>query len=219
MKILLVDDHGLFREGMRYVLQQLAESVEVIEANDFSEGLRCAEQHRPFDLVLMDLNMPDSEGAPSIKFFHQRFPELPLVVVSGEDSREKMEAVLHSGAMGFISKSSAAQIMLGALRLILAGGIYVPPQLLRALDTPVALPPGRIDKRSLHTNEHGLTARQMQVLTHLAQGLSNKQIAQAVNLAEGTVKIHVAAVYQVLRVSSRIEAVRAAEQLGLIGVA
>ena len=219
MKILLADDHSLFREGMGYVLQQLQERVEILEAGNFPDALKLAEQHPELDMALVDLNMPGSEGAISIKFFHQRFPHIPVVVVSGEEGRGNMERVMSYGAMGFVCKSSNSAVMLSALHLVLAGGVYVPPQMLLQQEMGEERTHERVDKRSLHTNEFGLTLRQMQVLKHLAEGLSNKEIAQAVSLAEGTVKIHVAAVYQVLRVKSRMEAVRVAEQLGLIGAA
>lgn len=219
MKILLVDDHNLFREGMRYVLQQLQADIEIFEASNFLDALKQADLHPELDLTLMDLNMPGSEGAVSIKFFHQRYPHIPLVVISGEEGRALMERVMAAGAMGFVCKSSTAPVMLSALNLVLAGGVYVPPQLLQHPSSDeVPLVESR-DKRSINTNEYGLTARQMQVLKHLAEGQSNKEIARAINLAEGTVKIHVAALYQTLRVNSRMEAVRVASQLGLIGAA
>jgi DNA-binding NarL/FixJ family response regulator len=104
--------------------------------------------------------------------------------------------------------------MLDALNLVLSGGMYVPPELARRH----VLEAGRTDKRCLHTNAYGLTPRQMEVLHHLCAGMSNKEIASAINLAEGTVKIHVAAVYQTLKVRSRLEAVRIAEHLGLNGM-
>lgn len=218
-KILLVDDHALFRDGMRYVLQQLPEAVEIMEAGDFAGGLKLATQHPELDLALLDLNMPGSEGPVSIRYFHQRYPHIPVVVVSGEEGRSYMEKVMNYGAMGFISKSSSAAVMLGALNLVLSGGVYIPPQMLRQHG---ALPeegqePRAADRRSLNTNDYGLTQRQMQVLAYLAKGLSNKEIAEAIHLAEGTVKIHVAAVYQAMRVNNRMEAVRMAEKLGLIG--
>lgn len=218
MKILLVDDHALFRDGMRYVLQQLPEEVEILEAGNFHDGLKLAMQHPELDLALLDLNMPGSEGPISIRFFHQRYPHIPVVVVSGEEGRGYMEKVMNYGAMGFISKSSTAAVMLSALNLVLSGGVYIPPQLLRQYGEMAGKEPDVTDRRSLHTNEYGLTQRQMEVLTHLAAGLSNKEIAEAVHLAEGTVKIHVAAVYQTLRVGNRMEAVRMAEKLGLVGV-
>jgi len=217
MKILLVDDHALFRDGMRYVLQQLPEEVEILEAGNFPDGLKLATQHPELDLALLDLNMPGSEGPVSIRFFHQRYPHIPVVVVSGEEGRGFMEKVMNYGAMGFVCKSSNAAVMLSALNLVLSGGVYIPPQLLRQYGEIVAKEPDVADRRSLHTNEYGLTQRQMQVLTHLAAGLSNKEIAEAIHLAEGTVKIHVAAVYQTLRVGNRMEAVRMAEKLGLVG--
>lgn len=217
MKILLVDDHALFRDGMRYVLQQLPEEVEIMEAGNFQDGLRIAMQHPELDLALLDLNMPGSEGPLSIRLFHQRYPHIPVVVVSGEEGRGYVEKVMGYGAMGFVCKSSTATVMLGALNLVLSGGVYVPPQMLRQDSAPFEKEPEFVDRRSQNTNEYGLTQRQMQVLTHLAAGLSNKEIAETIHLAEGTVKIHVAAVYQTLRVNSRMEAVRMAEKLGLVG--
>jgi DNA-binding NarL/FixJ family response regulator len=217
MKILLVDDHALFRDGMRYVLQQLPEAVEILEAGNFPDGLKLATQHPELDLALLDLNMPGSEGPISIRFFHQRYPHIPVVVISGEEGRGYMEKVMNYGAMGFVCKSSTASVMLSALNLVLSGGVYIPPQLLRQYGEITGKEPDVTDRRSLHTNEYGLTQRQMQVLTHLAAGLSNKEIAEAIHLAEGTIKIHVAAVYQTLRVNNRMEAVRMAEKLGLVG--
>jgi len=219
IKILLVDDHALFREGMRYVLQQLPEEVETMEAGNFQDGMEIAARHPELDLALLDLNMPGSEGPVSIRFFHQRFPHIPVVVVSGEEGRGYMEKVLGYGAMGFVCKSSAAPVMLGALKLVLSGGVYVPPEMLQQHGVIAEKEPEVIDRRSLNTNEYGLTQRQMQVLRHMSAGLSNKEIADAVHLAEGTVKIHIAAVFQTLHVSNRIEAVRAAERLGLLGPA
>lgn len=217
MKILLVDDHALFRDGMRYVLQQLSEEVEILEAGNFPDGLKLVMQHPELDLALLDLNMPGSEGPISIRLFHQRYPHIPVVVVSGEDGRSYMEKVMNYGAMGFISKSSNAAVMLNALNLVLSGEVYIPPQILRQPRVIAGKEPDFTDRRSLCTNEYGLTHRQMQVLAHLAAGLSNREIAEAAHLAEGTVKIHVAAVYKILRVSNRMEAVRMAEKLGLIG--
>jgi len=214
MKILLVDDHALFRDGLHYVLQQLSDEVEILEAANFADGLKLAMLHPELDLALLDLNMPGSEGPASIGYFHQSCPLIPVVVVSGEEGRSCMENVMHNGAMGYISKSSNAAVMRGALNLVLSGGVYVPPQMLRSsgelADVEAA------DRRKSNINETGMTQRQLQVLELLAAGMSNKEIAEAINLAEGTVKIHVAAIFQVLHVCSRMEAVRMAEKLALI---
>ncbi len=213
MKILLADDHALFREGMRYVLQQLSDGVEVLEAGNFQDALKLAVQHPELELALLDLHMPGSDGPKSVSYFHRRYPHIPVVVISGEEASSNMEKVMNYGASGFVSKSSNVQTMLGALNLVLAGGVYVPPEILRHH----AITTAGQDKRSLNTNSYGLTSRQMEVLQHLCTGMSNKEIASTINLAEGTVKIHVAAVYQTLKVSSRLEALRVAEHLGLVG--
>ena len=220
MKILLVDDHVLFREGMRYVLQRLTEVVEnpealeILEAGNFPDAQKIAAQHPELDMALLDLNMPGSEGPMSIKFFHNRYPHIPVVVVSGEEDRSHMEKVMNYGAMGFICKNSTAAVMLNALNLVLSGGVYIPPEILWRHDAAAQNEPDHADPRR-NDNKYGLTVRQMQVLKHLVAGLSNRAIAEAICLSEGTVKIHVAAIYQSLRVSNRMEALRAAEKLGL----
>lgn len=211
MKILLVDDHALFRDGMHYVLHKLDEQVDILDAGNFPDALNAARDNPDLDLALLDLNMPGSEGAPSVKLFHTRYPDVPVVVVSGTDQRDDIEKVMNSGAMGFISKMSSGQDMIHALRLVLDGGVYLPPQLLQH-----ALSQVREDKRSWRTNEFGLTVRQMEVLERLATGLSNKDIGLAIGLAEGTIKIHVAAIFQALRVNKRIDAVQTAQRMGLL---
>jgi DNA-binding NarL/FixJ family response regulator len=214
LSILLADDHALFRDGIRYVLQQLADEVEVMDAASFPEALKVADATPGINLALMDLNMPGSEGALSVRAFCVRYPDIPLVVVSGSERREDMERAMEYGAMGFISKMTTGKVMLGALRMVLDGGIYLPPQLLQqSMDH---MDHGTTDKRSRRTNEFGLTVRQVDVLQHLARGMSNKEISQEMNLAEGTVKIHVAAIFQTLHVNNRMDAVRTAQRLGVL---
>src|SRR5487761_2768067 len=214
IKVLMVDDHVLFRDGMRYVLQQLGDEVEVIDSGNFEDGMRQAANDPNIDLALLDLHMPGSDGVKSVLMFHVSNPGIPLVVVSGSDQREDIEKVMEYGAMGFISKLSSSKIMLGALRMVLDGGIYLPPQLLQHAMT--SFDQGGADKRVFRNSKDWLTSRQMQTLELLAEGLSNKEISEKLNLAEGTVKIHTAAVYQALRVSSRLEAVSAARKLGFL---
>lgn len=215
IRVLMVDDHALFRDGMRYVLQQLADDVEILDTGDLEEGFRMAAANPDIDLALLDLNMPGSEGIASVAAFHQSHPTIPLVVVSGSDDRDDIERVMEVGAMGFISKMSASKIMLSALRMVLDGGIYLPPQLLQQAVSRAEHGLGP-DKRSSRPNKHGLTARQIETLKYLAGGLSNKDIALKMNLAEGTVKVHTAAIYQALRVNTRLEAVSAAKRLGYL---
>lgn len=214
LTILLADDHALFRDGMHFVLQHLAEDVQVLDAASYAEMLRLADAQPGIDLVLMDLHMPGCNGALSVRAFSVKHPDAPLVVVSGSELREDMERVMEYGAMGFIPKMTSSKVMLAALRMVLDGGIYLPPQMLQ--QTMERAEAGATDKRSRRSNEFGLTARQVDVLQHLAQGLSNKETALKMGLAEGTVKIHVAAIFQVLHVSNRMDAVRAAQRLGVL---
>lgn len=222
LQVLLADDHALFRDGMRYVLQQLSEQIDIICTGNFADTLRQADENPGIDLALIDLNMPGSEGVGSIRIFHNRFPSIPIVVVSGSEQRAEMEWVMEYGAMGFISKMCSGKVMVNALRTVLDGDIYLPPQLLAQSEIATieaVTGQAETDRSSLQTNKHGLTKRQMEVLQLLAEGLTNKEIALKMNLAEGTIKIHVAAVYQMLQVNSRLDAVRKAQRLGLITLA
>jgi DNA-binding NarL/FixJ family response regulator len=224
LQVLLADDHALFRDGMRYVLQQLSEQVDIICAGDFAETLRQAENNPGIDLALLDLHMPGSDGVSSIRVFHDRFPALPLVVVSGSDQQSEIEWVMEYGAMGFISKTSSGKAMVNALRIVLDGGIYFPPQLLTqsSAEARSFMPKPATEAaedRNNPNNKFGLTKRQLETLQYLAEGLSNKEIAGKMNLAEGTIKVHVAAAFQILQVNSRMDAVRKAQKLGLISLA
>lgn len=204
MKILLIDHHELFREGLRHVLQKLPDGIsQLLETGDWQEGLHYVEQHPDLDVVLLELKAHGCNGAESVKLFRQRYPHIPLVVVSGDERFHIVNSVLNSGAHGFVGKSSPGAMLLGALRLVFAGDIYVPPQMFRHLSRP---------------DEYRLTKRQIQILGCLTDGLSNKEIAEKFDLAEGTVKVHVAAVFQALRVKSRKEAAGLAGQLGLFAL-
>lgn len=216
MKILLIDGHALFREGLRHILQQLPGGVDkILEAGSFPEGLKLAERHPDLDLVLLELRSHGSEGAISVKLFCQRYPHIKVVVVSGEEDCRVIREVLAYGADGFVCKSSTEAALLNALNLALADSVFVPPQLSQR---PVIKAGNRCgDKRYTKAKEHGLTARQMDVLRGLAAGLSNKEIAGKINLAAGTVKVHVAAVYQILGIRKRVEAAQVARHIGLAG--
>jgi len=219
IRVLMVDDHALFRDGMRYVLRQLADEVEVLDTGDIDEAFRLADANPDIDLALIDLHMPGSFGVATVANFHQNFPAMPIVVVSGIDERNEIEKVMEVGAMGFISKMSPSKVMLAALRLVLDGGIYVPTQILNHYSpnndsSNDAL--NILDGRTARRTAGGLTDRQVEVLNLLAEGIDNKAIAGLMNVAEGTVKAHLANIYHALRVKSRAEAVFAARRLSLI---
>lgn len=211
MKILLADDHPLFREGVKPVLEKLDPDAEVIEAVDFPSAFEAMRCNGEVDLVLMDLYMPGMPGIDGVIRFRAMFPDTPLVVLSASEQLEDMQKSLAAGALGYISKSSPSDIILGALRQVLAGVIYTPPGLLDNDD------PSRAAASAPSKRHPALSGRHIQVLRHLARGASNRQIGEALDVTEGTIKLHVAAIFRILKVNNRTEAVLVAQKMGLDG--
>lgn len=212
MKILLADDHDLFRAGLSMVLNELGADTQLVQAANLTDAMQCARVESDLDLALLDLNMPAMNGTDGLQQFRAQFPEVPVVIVSGSDDLTDVQQALGNGAAGFIHKSTTPTVMLSALRLVLAGGIYVPPQAMR--QEPVTTTPA-IATQAKGEWGNKLTARQMEVLRLLALGKPNKLIARELDLSEGTVKIHLSAIFRVLDVNNRTEAVLAAQQLSL----
>ncbi len=214
MKILVVDDHPLIREALREVLKALDQDIALLEAADCAEGLATADANSDLALVLLDLALPGKSGFEALAEFRERHPGLPVVVLSASEQPETVTRALDEGAMGFIPKTSSSQVLVNALRLVLSGGVYLPAEVLRHHDSGTApaivAPAGGASPRDL-----GLTERQSQVLALLVQGKPNKLICRDLNLAEGTVKIHVTAILKALGVANRTQAVIAVGRLGL----
>jgi DNA-binding NarL/FixJ family response regulator len=203
--MLLADDHPLFREGVKPVLHKLDPHLDIIEAIDYPSAFAAMHQAGEVDLALIDLYMPGMSGVDGVIRFRAAFPGIPLVVLSASEQAEDIHRLLAAGALGYVTKSSPSEVMLGALRLVLAGGVYIPPSLLDHHGG------GEIDP----SRPGPLTARQMEVLRELAKGQSNKQIAKALEVTEGTIKIHLAAIFRILKVNNRTEAVLIAQKMGL----
>jgi len=212
MKVLLVDDHPLLRGGMRYLLRSLDPDLEMDEAGNGIEAIERVSA-RAYDLVLLDLKMPGLNGLDALAALRVAVPGTPLVVLSAEDDPGMVRAAIEGGAMGFIPKSSTPEVLIQALRLVLAQGVYLPTVVLEARSGTVSAPlaPSAADDTVLP----GISPRQMEVLHRIIKGKPNKVIARELDLSEGTVKAHVSAVFQALGVHSRTEAVYAAAKLGL----
>lgn len=210
MKILIGDDHVLFREGLRRLLEQLKEDSEFIEASSFDELLALCDGDTTFDLVLTDLRMPGWPGFSGIQMLRDKQPGAKVVVVSASEAHADVRDALEHGAAGYIPKSSSVKIMLSALDLIFSGGVYVPPTVLResgeSAEPRPAVPPADPALEQL------LTQRQREVLERLREGKSNKQIAHELGLSEGTVKIHMTAIFKSLGVRNRTQAAMAFPQ-------
>ncbi|HET7158741.1 MAG TPA: response regulator transcription factor [Burkholderiales bacterium] len=216
MKILVVDDHAMVREGVKHALESLGSEVNVIEARNAQEALRTAEQHPDLDLVLLDLGLPGTDGFAILEQLHERNAALPVIIVSASDDRSQVMTALNMGAAGFIPKSCAREVTLQAVRLVLAGGVYIPPQALgfsqsrEMCDTELLARAHAVSA----ARPLGLTERQTEVLALLARGKPNKIIASELNIAEPTVKAHVTEILRALKVTNRAQAVIAARRIG-----
>ena len=210
MKILVVDDHTLIREAMRGVLKELKEDATVFEATNCRQAMELVAEHGDLGLILLDLNLPDRDGFSALAELRERYPEISVVVLSGVQDRETVLKALDLGALGFIPKSGQREVMVSALQLVFAGGIYIPPEVL-AREMPSPTQPS-LNRASMGATpatpaELGLTERQVDVLALMMQGKSNKAICRVLNLAEPTVKNHVTAILKALKVTNRTEAV------------
>jgi DNA-binding NarL/FixJ family response regulator len=229
MNILIVDDHPLIREGLANVLAELDSGARVFEAASADEAVAAFAQHAPLSLVLLDLGLPGAQGMSLLEQLRGTRPDVPVVVLSANDQRDVVLAAIDAGAMGFISKRSPTPVLVNALRLVLAGGVYVPPQVIgptavtdavpaaNASAAPVAAAArGPAELRTPRTlAELGLTDRQAEVLALIVQGKPNKLICRDLDLAEGTVKTHISAILRALDVANRTQAVFKLSKLGI----
>jgi DNA-binding NarL/FixJ family response regulator len=215
LKFLIVDDHPLVREAVQAVVNRLEPGAKVLAVGDSERGFAIAEAEPDLDLVLLDLNMPGLAGIPALKAWRRRYPELPVAVLSSADDRPTVLAAIAAGAAGFIPKSSPNEVLLNALRLVLAGGKYLPPEALGPVAGSGARATRAAPGRVLSLETLGLTERQAQVLRLLAAGKSNKMICRELDLAERTVKAHISAVFRALGVTTRTQAAVAAAKLGM----
>jgi DNA-binding NarL/FixJ family response regulator len=205
MKILIGDDHQLFRAGLRLLLEPLKDGMAFDEVGTFDGLVDQCRDGGHYDLILMDLRMPGwLVGFEGIRAVRALQPDTPLVVVSASEAVGDIRQALDHGASGFIPKSSGFLIMQGTLDLVFSGGVYLPPMVLHASAEP---PEGHQGSEDEHRGSGGLTKRQRAVLTAVCAGKPNKVIAYELGLAEGTVKIHVTAILKSLGVRNRTQAV------------
>ncbi len=203
LSILVVEDHALFREALRGVVQALG-ATEVIEARDFAQACARLAQEPPIDLLLLDLRLPDRCGLGTVRELRSLHPALPLVVISADEDPQSMREALDMGVMGYIPKSASREVMLRALALVLAGEIFVPRH---ALD---ATPAGGPAQAAPHPP---LSPRQWSIARLLAEGCPNREIARRLDIAEATVKAHLTRIFQILGVENRAQAALAAQAL------
>ncbi|HEY0336755.1 MAG TPA: response regulator transcription factor [Burkholderiales bacterium] len=223
MKILVVDDHALIRTALRGVLGQLDGGVTMLEASDCRSAFELVEAQPDLDLVLLDLNLPGKHGLAALEELRTCYPALPVVVLSSANDRASVMQALDLGAMGYIPKLSSNEVLISALRLVLSGGIYIPPEILArsgqaqpAAAEIAAAASGHRGSPARVPADLGLSERELRVLKLLLEGKSNKLICRELDLAESTVKNHVTQILKALNVTSRTQAVIVAAQMGLV---
>lgn len=210
MRVLIVDDHPLYRAGVRALLSGLDADAQVDDVANVTEALQLMQNQPPFDLILLDLNLPGVNRLEALKQMKAAFETSAVVVVSGEEEPALILSTIEAGAAGFIPKSTDPAITMQALKLVLAHGTYLPLHLLRHLES-ASVETNRAQPAALDLSE-----RQRAVLLQMLQGKSNKVIARALGIAEGTVKAHLWSIYQLLGVNSRAQAMCKVHALGLL---
>lgn len=204
MKVLLADDHALFRDGIRGILRPLAKTIAFVEAETLSSVTSITEETRDFSLLLIDYLLPGVQGLECLRDLVRRLPGTPIMIVSGVEDPGLMAAIIETGVAGFFPKKRNSTLFLSAIRLVLSGGRYIPEGMLPlhpATERPQAL---------------ALTHRQREVLSLLLQGASNQEIARAMDLSMPTVKMHLRNIFRVLGVPNRMKAAIRARELRLL---
>ncbi|MCV6615190.1 MAG: response regulator transcription factor [Cellvibrionaceae bacterium] len=210
MRVLIIDDHHLFRSGLRFLLTGLKQSIQYLEASSCEEATLLFDSN-DVDVVLLDYYLPGVAGVDALERIKNHF-QTNVVVISSADSPEIIHKVINRGAVGFIPKSSSPEVLVAALKLVLAKGVYLPPNVLDQYSS--SLSPDCEKRREELLGS--LSARQLAVLMKAIQGLPNKAIAHELDIAEGTVKSHLFACYRALEVDNRTDAVYVTASLGLI---
>ncbi len=217
MKVLIVDDHALFRHGLSLILTEMFDEVEVTEARNADQAIEKVTECEDFGLVLLDLAMPGMNAFEGLDMLVDRLPDIPVVIVSGSENGADIRAAFQRGAKGYIFKSSAADVLKLAIPLVLSGEVFVPAVAIGAVGVgnPDADPSTGDEPNLLRDPSlKALTPRQKQVLILLAHGQSNKEIARKLGMLEGTVKVHVKAILKKLGVHNRTQAVVTGVRLG-----
>ena len=212
MKLLIVDDHGLVREGLKAILGQSDLKAECLEAWDEISIWQCLKEHPDVNLVLLDIQLPGLSGMDLLRRIAKEHPAMPVIMLSADHDSQTVSQALQWGASGFMPKNSLNQVLISAIRLVLAGGVYIPPEaLLKSSPKPQ---PASTNKAALQLDSLGLTNRQLDVLRLLVKGLSNKRISRQIDLAEATVKIHIRGILRTLGVTNRTEALVKLTEMG-----
>lgn len=214
IRIMIVDDHALFRQGLALLLRDLYPDAEIIEAADGKQALAAAERYDDYKLILLDLRLPEGSCFETMAQLSRQLPNSSIAIVSASDNIKDITDAYRAGAKGYIVKSSTSDVLRHALLLILSGETYIPSSAMGAL-TGAAQVASSFQVQAPE-NVPALTPRQREILLLMAHGMQNKDIANQLGMLEGTVKVHVKSILQKLGVNNRTHAVVTGIRLGLV---
>lgn len=212
MKVLIVDDHPVVRDGVATLLRQLGADTTVLEAGGAAQALALVAEHADLDVVILDIVMPGLDGFGAIAEFGRVRPELPVIVLSSSEDAQIVRQAFAHGALGYVPKSASRHTLLSAIHLVMSGEIYLPALILNETDS-TKIAPGSVENAR---SPSALTDRQIEVLRLMAEGRTNLAIALELGLSEKTVKAHVTAIFKALNVLNRTQAATFARENGLI---
>ncbi|WP_042269952.1 response regulator [Paraburkholderia heleia] len=208
IRILLIDDHTLFRSGVSALLQRQPDLEVVGEASDGVEGVKRAKQHLP-DVILLDLNMPGLSGLETLQLLVEDLPDTAVVMLTVSEEADELTAAMRAGARGFLLKSIDADALVAAIRKAASGQPviteHMTAKLVEQMRKPVQSTSATGTTGAARASAETLTARERDIVRELARGASNKEIARALDLAESTVKIHVRNILRKLGLTSRVQ--------------
>ena len=215
--LLVADDHPLFRDALHAVISSGFTDTQLLEADSLAAAMAHVETMEGLDLLLLDLSLPDADGLEGLKTLRETFPWLPVAIVSAHQERQLVLDAITLGAVGYIPKSTPREQLLAALQQILQGQLYLPADIMRR-PPPRAIPAAAgEDSEDKPSRLPRLTDKQLDVLGCMSQGMSNKQIARELDIAETTVKTHVSAILRKLGATSRVHAIVMAGEEDLNG--
>lgn len=228
MNILIADDHELFLKGLEFILKENLQNINITTAQSYTDIFAIIEHKQNFDLIITDLAMPGANWLTAVNKMHTLLPDTPVIIISAVFDKEILQQTLDIGVSGYIPKTASNNLIISAINLVLAGGVYIPHELLYSTKSvqlsettqkEFIAPLKTLEKLAIDTPESpkkGLTARQIDIVKCIAEGLSNKQIAYKLNLTEGTVKVHITIILKILNVKNRTSAVIEAAKRGYI---
>lgn len=228
MKILIADDHELFLKGLEFILKENFQNLEITTADSYTRIFEIIERNDYFDLIISDLAMPGANWLAAITKIHNTLPETPIIIISAVFDKEILQQTLDIGVSGYIPKTSSNSLIISAINLVLAGGVYIPHELLYSPKSATtekepqkeySAPLKTLKKLTENSDKmppKGLTERQIDIIKCIARGLSNKQIAYDLNLTEGTIKVHITVIFKILNVKNRTAAIIEAAKRGYI---